>query len=281
MGIFVMSLNSVNTNAGAMIALQNLNSTNSQLNQVQSRINTGLKVASAKDDGATFAIAQGMRSKSSALDAVSDSLNRGQSTIDVATAAGEQVSDLLSQMKSKALAASDTSLDSTARTALNEDFKALRDQIGKVVSNADFNGINMIKSGGKAITALANADGSSKLTVAAQDLSLGGANVTVSSTASFSTATQASTLIATVDASITKVSSALAKLGTGSKSLSNYNGFVGKLKDTLDAGVGNLVDADLAKESAKLTALQTKQQLGVQALSIANSSTSTVLSLFR
>ncbi|HEX8233297.1 MAG TPA: flagellin [Caulobacteraceae bacterium] len=276
-----MALNSVNTNTGALIALQNLNATNRDLDTVQSRINTGQKVASAKDDGAVWAIAERMRGKSMAMDAVKDSLQRSSSTIDVAVAAGEQVSDLLKQMKAKALAASDASLDSTSRTAMNEDFKALRDQIAKVVANADFNGINMIKSGGTSVVAIANDMGTSRLTVAAQSLALAGANVTVSATASFNTAATASALVATVDASITNVGAALAKLGTGSKSLGSYLTFMMKLQDTLDAGVGNLVDADLAKESARLQALQTKQQLGVQALSIANSSTSSLLGLFR
>jgi flagellin len=112
-----MSLNSVNTNTGAMVALQNLNTTNSQLATVQNRINTGMKVASAKDNGAVWAIAQGMRSESNSLNAVKDSLSRGQSTIDVAMAAGESISDLLTQMKEKSLAASDTSLDTTSRAA--------------------------------------------------------------------------------------------------------------------------------------------------------------------
>ena len=174
--------NSVNTNVGAMIALQNLNSTNADLMTVQNRINTGKKVASAKDNGAIWAIAQNQRSTSGSLNAVKDSLQRSQSTVDVAVAGGESVSDLLLQMKEKALAASDSSLDSASRTALNEDFKSLRDQIGKAVTNATFNGINMIKSGGATIAALADADGTSKLTVAAQDLSLGGGNVTVAST---------------------------------------------------------------------------------------------------
>ena len=276
-----MPLNSVNTNTGAMVALQNLNATNKQLNIVQARINTGEKVASAMDDGAIWAIAERMRGRSAALDAVTSSLQRGQSTLDVAIAAGERVSDLLTQMKQKALSAADTSLDTASRTALNEDFKSLRDQIADVVSNADFNGVNMIKAGGATIAPLANYDGSSKITVAAQSLALGGANVTVTATASFNTAATASGLVATLDTSITNVSSALAKLGTGSKSLDSYVGFIMKLKDTLDAGVGNLVDADLAKESARLQALQTKQALGIQALSIANSSSASLLSLFR
>ena len=276
-----MALNSVNTNNGALIALQNLNATNNELANVQGRINTGKKVSSAKDNGAVWAIAQTQRGTSNALNAVKDSLQRGQSTIDVAIAAGESVSDLLLQMKEKALAASDTTLDTTSRSALNEDFKALRDQITKAVTNADFNGANMIKASGNTVTALANADGTSKITVAAQSLALGGTNVTVAATASLSTATIAAALVTTVSTSISNVGSALAKLGTGSKSLESHLTFVGKLQDSLDAGVGNLVDADLAKESAKLQALQTKQQLGVQALSIANSSTSSLLGLFR
>jgi flagellin len=274
-----MAVNSVNTNSGALIALQNLNRTNTELGEVQNRISTGKKVNSAKDNGATWAIAQNMRGKSSALDAVKESLTRAQSTIDVAMSAGEQVSDILTQMKQKALAASDTSLDTTSRTALNEDFKALRDQISKVVSNASFNGINMIKSGGTTVSALANDDGSSKLTVAAQDLSLTGIGLTAGS--SFSSASTASALITTLNSALTEVSTALTNLGTGSKSLDSHLGFIGKLQDSLDAGVGNLVDADLAKESAKLQALQTKQQLGIQSLSIANSSSSSLLSLFR
>jgi len=276
-----MALNSVNTNTGALVALQNLNATNAELNVVQSRINTGKKVSSAKDNGAVWAIAQTQRSTSNALNAVKDSLQRGQSTIDVAIAAGESVSDLLGQMKEKALAASDATLDTASRTALNEDFKALRDQIAKAVSNADFNGSNMIKASGTTIAALANADGSSKITVAAQSLALGGANVTVAAAGTIGTVTTATAMIATVTTSITNVGAALAKLGTGSKALDSHLTFVSKLQDALDAGVGNLVDADLAKESAKLQALQTKQQLGVQALSIANSSSSALLGLFR
>ena len=272
---------SVNTNNGAMIALENLTATSQQLQTTQNRINTGLKVASAKDDGATWAIAQNQRAQVMSLDSVTSSLQRGQSTLDVAISAGTQVSDLLTQMKAKALAASDSGLDQASRDALNSDFKSLRDQITTIVSNADFNGSNMIKSGGDTIYALANADGTSKITVAAQDMSLGGANVTIGATDTIGTSTTASAMIATLQTSINNVSSSLAKLGTGSKALASHLTFVSKLQDTINAGIGNLVDADLAKESATLQALQTKQQLGIQALSIANSSTSSLLSLFR
>jgi len=273
--------NSVNTNVGAMVALQNLNATNRDLMTTQSRINTGKKVNNAIDNGAVWAIAQNQRATSNSLNAVMGSLQRGQSTVDVALSAGESISDLLVQMKEKALAASDVTLDTASRTALADEFASLRDQITKVGTNAEFNGGNMIKASGTTIKALANADGTSFVTVVAQDLSLAGANLGLSATASITTTTTATAMIATINTAIGKVSSALSKLGTGSKALGSHLTFIQKLQDTIDAGVGNLVDADLAKESAKLQALQTKQQLGVQALSIANQSSSILLGLFR
>jgi len=276
-----MALNSINNNASAMAALQNLMNTQQDLNKTQNVISTGKTINSAKDNGAVWSIAQTMQGKVTAFDAVKDSLNRAQSTIDVAMSAGQQVSDLLTQMKAKVLAASDTSLDATSRTALNADFKSLRDQIGKVVANADFNGVNMVKSGGITVYALANDSGSTRMTVAAEDLSLGGPNVTLSATASFNSATSASAYITTIDQDVTNVNTALTNLGTGSNALADHVKFVKNLQNSLTTGISNLVDADMASESATLQALQTKQQLGVQALSIANQSTSIMLSLFR
>ncbi len=279
---------SVNTNVGAMVALQNLATTQSQLMTTQNRVNTGLKVASAKDNAAIWAIAQNQRATSNSLNSVISSLQRGQSTVDVALSAGNSVSDLLLQMKEKALAASDSTLDTNSRVALNDEFKSLRDQINKTVTNAVFNGGNMLlgaSTGGTATTikALANADATSVITVQAQDLSLGGAalGAAVGTTATIGTVTQATNMIASLNTAIAGVSSALGKLGTGSKALSSHLTFINNLQNTVDAGIGNLVDADLAKESANLQALQTKQQLGIQALSIANQSSSILLGLFR
>jgi flagellin len=264
-----------------MVALQQLNQTNNDLQTTQSRINTGLKVASAKDNGAVFAIAQSMRSDVAAYGSVQNSLDRSKSTVDTAIAAGEAISDLLIEMKDKALAASDSSLTSSQRDAYDEDFKALRDQITTIVENAEFNGANLIENGGSAVEALANADGSSSITIAAEDLSLTGTNITLTAGSDINTVTEASNMIATIETSLDNVNEALARLGTGSKSLEVHSSFVTKLSDALEAGIGNLVDADLAKESARLQSLQAKQQLGVQALSIANSSSSMALSFFR
>ena len=273
-----MALNSINTNSGALIALQNLNATNNELQVTQQRINTGKKVASAKDNGAIWAMAKTQASTSSSLNSVKDSLQRGQSTIDVALAAGDTITDLLGKMKEKALAASDTSLNTASFNALKADFNSLRDQITKAADNAKFNGASLAKGDVKNMTFLANTDGTG-FTVKAQTLGLTGIGLSAGST--FASATAAKTMITTIDKAIGTATNKLASLGTASTGLDTHLTFVGKLQDSLDAGVGNLVDADLAKESAKLQSLQTKQQLGVQALSIANQSSSSILSLFR
>ncbi len=272
---------SINTNIGAMIALQNLNAISADLMATQNRISTGLKVASAKDDGATWAIAERERVQIGSLDTVKDSLSRTSSSIDVALSAGDTISDLLSELREKALAASDTSLDTTARNALNADFVSIRNQIAKTVSLANFNGVNLLDGSRPSVAALADATGTSRLTVAAQNMSLGGTLITLSAAANFATATQASNLLGSLDASIDNVSSALARLGTSSKALDTHMTFVGKLQDTLTASVGKLVDADVAAESAKLQSLQVRQQLAIQALSIASHSQSYLLQLFQ
>jgi len=271
----------VNTNTGAMVALQYLTQTGAQLQATQNAINSGLKVASAKDDGATFAIAQDMRGDVAGYQSVTDSLNRGISSIDTALSAGQSISDLLIEMKQKALSASDQSLDTASREALNEDFTALRDQITTIINNAVFNGFNLVNGSTAQITALASSDGVRKITVSAENLSLGGSVVTIASTGTISTQTKASSMIATVEASLTNVNSALARLSSGEKKFSIQSTFVQNLSDTLTTGIGNLVDADMATESATLQSLQVKQQLGVQALAIANSSPQIILSLFK
>jgi len=270
----------VNTNPGAMIALQNLSRTNMEIAGVQDRISTGLKVKSAKDNGAIFAIAQNMRADVASFSAVDQSLGRALSTTDVAIAAAEGISDLLIEMKEKALAAADSSLDTASRNAMNEDFTALRDQIATMVSNASFNGVNIVDGSTVNIQALADADNSSFITVSAENMTLSGSVVTLASTAVINTAATASTAVATITTSLENVNEALARMGTNSKKLELHQSFVGKLSDALQVGIGNLVDADLARESAKLQSLQVKQQLGVQALGIANSAPQLFLSLF-
>jgi flagellin len=253
--------NSINTNVGALVALQNLNATSRDLNVTQNRVSTGFKVASAKDNGAIFAIATNQRAEMGALDAVKQSMQRGQSMVDVALAAGEVVVSALTEMK--ALAVAIEAGGSTATTdALSADFAALQAEITSALAGANFDGANLWTGDEEVITD-----------------TKGGKFTTGVGTAA--TTTGIGETAAEVEAVIAGFTANLATLGTQSKSLERQVTFTSKMQDALDVGIDNLVAADLAKESARLTALQTKQQLGVQALSIANQSSSILLGLFR
>jgi flagellin len=273
----------VNTNGGAMVALQTLNQTNRDMGKTQNAISTGLKVANAKDNGAIWAIANKMRSDVSAYDRVTESANKATAQVDTAIAAGESVMDLLNQMKGKALAGSQPGLSASAQAALDADFVQLRDQVTSVINNASFDGANMT-NGSAAINSaisLGDSDGGNIITVDGANIGLGGTINTVTATSNVATAAAATTSLGLVNASITNLGTQLATWGAGAKRIETHKQFVSKLQDALTNGIGAMTDADLAKESAKLQSLQVKQQLGVQALSIANGSAQTALSLFR
>jgi len=415
-------MTSVNTNYGALVALQSLNQTGRELSEVQNRINTGLKVASAKDNGAVFAIAEGQRARVASLGAVQDGIDRATSVIDVGLSAGEAVGDILKQLKDKAVAAQATDLSQDQRDALQADFAALRDQVNQIANAATFNGSNLVNgtnltggasaftvltsdiggsagayeldgltfgtlysstatletangaltvggadvlsftitdgnetttftvdvdaadtiqqfvdsvgtaSGGRVtatyddttgVISYASAEdftvtyedgagagvddngffdgtdtatgtsmtqvvapgtGSNSLTVSGFDFRLGTAGQALAGfTASLNISTAAGGALASdaIDTALTNLNKDMASLGAQAKALDVQKSFLGKLSDSIEAGIGNLVDADLAKESARLQALQVKQQLGAQALSIANSAPSIVLSFFR
>ncbi|MFN4289122.1 MAG: flagellin [Brevundimonas sp.] len=273
---------SVHTNTSALIALQNLNKTNERLADVQGRINTGLKVQGAKDNASIWAIAQGQRADMGALAAVKMSLDRATSIADVALAAGESVSDLLIQLKEKVVAANDSSLKTQSRELLNADFQAILRAIGQAINNATFDGANILNGAlTNGIQFLANAEANAFVTLGARNLSLGGAIMEISNADSLLTMTGATTALSRLDNSIAQLNAALGEIGSQAKQIAAHNTFVSKLMDTLEAGIGNLVDADLARESARLNALQVQQQLGAQALSIANQAPQIILSLFR
>jgi len=268
--------NSINTNAGALIALQNLNNTSRDLSVTQNRVNTGQKVSSAKDNGAIFAIATNQRAEMGALDAVKQSMQRGQSIVDVALAAGETITKALEEQKSLAVAIESSVAGSDAEKAYLADFNALGNEITKALSGATFDGVNLFSA--TTTDAIAVKTG----TAAADTFTLkaaAGAATTVAT--SGGAVLRAGATAAIVDTALKGFTAELGALGTKSKSLERSLSFTSKMQDAIEVGVGNLVDADLAKESARLTALQTKQQLGVQALSIANQSSSVLLGLFR
>jgi flagellin len=395
---------SVNTNYSAMVALQNLTVSNMELAQVQNRISTGLKVATAKDNGAVFAIAEGQRTRVSSLAAVNDGINRAAAAIDVALKAGESIGKILKNMKEKAVAAQSEDLSTEQRAALQADFDSYRAQIDQIANSAVFNGLNLIAAGGSdldvlmsdiagaatgrqiqsttiagevpglsayvvgsgAVTAaddttfnlngvaIGTVDitatmtiqqyldavatqtggrvtasynqstgqftyvakeavvGTNELTITTagtartwlghggtagavtastvttsvtnRDWTVGGAGAlsTVSTAANLlSTTSGATTTSGNIDAALNALNLQMATMGSQAKALEVQNLFLTALSDTVEKGIGNLVDADLAKESARLQSLQIKQQLGTQALSIANQSPQVILNLFR
>ena len=272
---------SVHTNNAAMVALQNLNATQTELQQVQNRISTGLSISDAKDNASIWAIAQGQRADIGALGAVKMSLDRATSIADVSMTAGQSISDLLIQLKEKVVAAQDPSLDQTSRNALDADYKSILRQVTEVTQNATFNGADLLDGSTPDIRFIANADANAFITLSQQNMSLGGGIITLGPTSSITTITLAQTALTDLTASINNVNQALGNLGAQAKQITAHSSFISKLTDTLTAGVGNLVDADVAKESAHLQALQVQQQLGAQALSIANQAPQVILSLFK
>jgi flagellin len=270
---------------------------------VQNRINTGLKIASAKDNGAIWAIAQTEKAQATSLDAVTNSLNNGKSVLDTTLQAGSQMTDILNQMRAKALAASDAGIDDASRTQYQNEYNKLGQSYANVIASAGFNGVNLVDESTGSISAIGSSDGSIKITSAHNKLDAftlfstslavtAGTVVAPSTVASVDqvaagatwadgTGTAAGSALTEIDAAIKKVTQGLSGFGVDSKAIDNQLTLVSKLQDSLNTGIGNLVDANLAQESASLQSLQTKQQLGVQALSIANQSTGILLGLFR
>ena len=401
---------SVNTNYSAMVALQNLNFTNTELEGVQNKISTGLKIASARDNGAIYAIAEGQRSRVASVAAVKDGIDRANSTLDVALAAGKSIGDILQKLKAKAVAAQADDLTADQRSALQADFASMRAQIDVIANSAQFNGANLAvgnfdlnvlisdlggsvaattdgvqtvalptplsgsalitaasasagdiadgdlisfaltdsvnngtftieveltagmtidefveqvnaASGGKisasydevagqftylindtnfdtlavttdgvdaspigegVATAVVSSAGSNVMVVNGTDMTLSSAMFSTFASVNIATsAASATTAANALEAAITDLNVTLASLGSQATALDAQQDFLAKLSDEIENGIGNLVDADLAKESAKLQSLQIKQQLGAQALSIANQAPQVILSLFR
>jgi flagellin len=272
---------SVQNNSAAMTVLQNLNRTTDNLAQTQQRISTTLSVGKPSDNPVVWATAQGQQIDINGLASVTQSLNRASSIADVALSAGQSVVDLLNQLKQTALSAEDTQLDSTSRQSLNTDFSGLLQRITTTLQSASFDGANLLDGSSGNLNFLASADASQSVTLPAQNLSLGGAIITLSSTASITTAAAASAMMSQIDASIANVTSALADIGDQSKLINSHNTLVQNLSAVLQTGRGDLIDADTAADSARLAALQVQQQLSQQALSMANSMPSVLLSLFR
>lgn len=274
-------MTSILTNNGAMVALQSLSSINSDLTEVQNQISTGKEVDSAKDNSAIWAISKVMESDVAGFEAVSDSLSLGESTVAVATAGAEQITDLLKEMKEKVVAATGENVDNAK---LEADVDELKNQITSVIGASQFNGANLLNSAGGDITVLSSLDRdvsgavtASNITVASVDFEAG-LNLT---SIDMSDATTAEASIDDIEALIQAAVDGAAALGASAARIEKQNEFVSKVTDAMKSGIGALVDTNMEEASARLKALQTQQQLGVQALTIANSAPETLQQLFR
>ncbi len=217
-----------------------------------------------------------------ALSAVRSGLDRATSIAQVALTAGTNISDLFIQLKEKVVAAKDSTIDTTSRNLLNQDYRTLIQQIDRATKTAEFDGANLFNGSLTGpLNFLADAKASFTITLSTQNLSFGGSIITLASTDSITTATLAGVALTKVQASITNVNKALGALGAQLRQIESHNIFLSKLSDAVETGIGNLVDADMAKESARLQALNVKQELGTQALSIASRQPQQILNLFK
>ena len=275
-------MSSILTNASALVALQTLKSISGDLAKTQDMISTGLEIGSAKDNSAIWGISKVMESDVAGFKAVSDSLSLGESTVAVALAGAEQIVEILNDMKEKVVAATGENVDHTKITADVDEMKA---QITSIVAASQFNGTNLLDTAGNAgITVLSSLDRSAGGSVTA-------ANITVASvdfeanldltTVDVTSSTAADGSITAMETLIQTAVDGAAALGASASRIEDQNEFVTKVMDAMKVGISSLVDTDMEEASAKLQALQTQQQLGVQALSIANQAPQTILSLFR
>jgi flagellin len=281
-------MSSILTNVGAMAALQSLNATNKSLQTTQNRISSGLRIESAKDNSSSWAIATTMRSDISAFKAIGDNLNMSQSTVSVARSASEAIAGLLDEIKAKVTLAGSNSVD---KAKIQDDLAKFFSQIQTTVDAAQFNGVNYIdgsQTGTIDLLASLNRDSAGVVTtgtigVDAVDLNTttGGGLAALAAIDVSATGFDVDTALATVETAIGTVTDAAAAFGAVENRLSIQSDFVAALTDALTTGVGSMVDANMEEESARLSALQVQQQLGIQALSIANSAPQNVLALFR
>ena len=270
--------NSINTNVGAMVALRSLNTVSSDLAKAQDRISTGLKVIGAKDNASSFAIAQGIRAEIKAILAVQQGLANGRGVSNVALAGATAISNLLIDMKTKVIEGLNPGNSSEQQAILNSDFAELVDQVLNFIQNAEYNGRNLLQSGSTNLNVISDTAGGT-LTVRVQDLE--GTVYSQLNIQNLTNVSAASAALTQITAVINTVSVSLGQLGADAHSLEFQDSFLVSILDATEEGLGSIVDADLAKESAKLQALQVKQQLAVQSLSIANAAPQILLGLFQ
>ena len=281
-------MSSILTNLSAMTAVQNLAATQASLASVQNEISTGLQVSSASDDAAYWSIATNMRTQNNDLAAVTSGLNLGSSVLGTATAALGNMLTVLQSIQADVVKAQTAGVD---LTSIQADITQLQSQLTNTVSSASFNGVNLLDNthvtSGVNVVATVTGSGasltSSAINVAGYDFKTaasatgldGAGTINVTS----ATDGQAANLTA-IGTAIQNVQSASENIGASQKNITIQSSFVSALSNSITSGIGSLVDADMNEASTRLNALQTQQQLGVQALSVANQNSQLILKLF-
>ncbi len=279
--------NSIITNPEAFVALRNLERTNEKLSKTQERLSTGLKVTSATDDASNFAIAQGVRGDVRALGAITQGLNNSKGIGEIALAGVTAISDLLQDIRQKLTELANGGLTTAQRVIVKADFDKLMSQAYGFVSNSNFNGRNLLISDATNVNTISNLNGTN-LTLTARSGSGSGVTHLIRSLAAATLGTTGaatdsvnaqSVIVAQYSALETEINTSLGALGAEIRALKFQTDFLTTVNDSTEIGLGNIVDADLALESAELTALQVRQQLGVQVLGIANQQPQILLNL--
>ncbi|BDX00532.1 flagellin [Maricaulis maris] len=279
---------SVHSMAAVNSALQHMSMLQRESAAVHTRIATGLKVGSASDNGTVWAMAHGMRADNESRGSALTSMDLGIGVVETALAASEGISDLMVEMHGKLVAATDTTLDEQSWRSLMTDFIELGNQAQRLAENASFNDLNLLESGGEDLSVLIGSTPGQTLTIAAEDLTDGGgifdaglaANLPQSDNAIVTTQPTSADVTA-FESSMSDVTASVSRLGVGLKSLEIQKTLLVKQIDVTEAGIGNLVDADLGRDSARLQALRVREELGVQALEIANRAPRVILNFFQ
>jgi flagellin len=299
-------MSSINTNASALTALQSLNASNKALETTQSRISTGFRVAEASDNAAYWSIATTMRSDNKANSVVQDALGLGAGKVDTAYTGMKAAIGVVDQIKEKVLMAKTASTDDRAK--IQTEISSLQEQLKDSIGGATYAGSNLLKNASTDTTLSVmtsyNRDSAGAVTTGTINVNInntrligttagagildkaatGGTailDIKVSGTGAATTGTGFDDLLTGIETALKSMATGAAELGAAKSRIDMQKDFVSKMSDSIERGVGQLVDADMNKESTRLQALQVQQQLGIQALSIANSNTQSILSLFR
>jgi len=258
--------------------LQNLNVVNSRLDKTQDRVSTGLKVVGAVDNASSFAIAQGIRSDIKAYASVSQGIANAKGTTGIALAGANAISDLLGDIQAKITEGLNPGNTTQQQAILQADFSNLVSQINQFISSAEYSGRNLLSSGSTNAAVISNIDGS---TIAIRGNSQVTAAATILAAQAITSTSVALVALTRVNDARATLSTVLGNLGADTRTITFQDDFVTKISDAQEVGLGSIVDADLAKESARLQALQVQQQLSIQTLNIANQTPNVLLSLFR